>query len=190
MKEFFPGVKRADLPAGLGWALEFLTLTTHSGTHLDAPRHFIPNGRTIDEFPLERFMGRARVVHVPARRLMGASDLNPEAFKGASRVLFKTRNSDLWKKEGFDPDFVGLDISAARLLVESGVKLVGIDYLSIEPYHAPGHPVHRFLLSHDMLILEGLNLSRVPEGEYDLICLPLKVVGGEASPVRAVLKGP
>ena len=185
-----PGFTRKEIRKGENSDIivSQFSATLHSGTHVDAPRHFVPQGRAIDEFELERFIGPARVVETEKEQIIRASDLDPAAWAGATRVLFKTSNSNLWEQKKLDKNFTGLHISAARLLRESGVKLVGIDYLSIEPYGSPQNPVHRHLMSHDVLILEGLNLSHVKPGDYRLVCLPLKVAGGEASPVRAILE--
>lgn len=164
-----------------------LTVCTHAGTHLDPPCHFLDGAQSVDQIPLSRLMGRALVVEVHDAQQIGHKELERLPVRGAERVLVKTKNSELWKKSGFQEDFAALSPDGARYLIEAGVKLVGIDYLSIEPFSGDGS-VHRTLLENDVLILEGLDLSDVEPGEYELICLPLKIKGGDGAPVRAVLR--
>lgn len=168
--------------------LHRITLCTHSGTHLDAPRHFNDRGAAVDEVPLELLIGRALVVEMPGVSLIGKEHLERLPIRGVERLLLKTDSSALWDAPDFSPDYTSLSEEGARYLVEEGVKLVGIDYLSIEKYEGDGS-VHRALLDNGVLILEGLNLSEVRHGEYELICLPLKVRGGDGAPVRALLRG-
>ena len=108
-------------------------------------------------------------------------------LRGVDRLLLKTRNSSLWKRDGFVRDYVAIDLEAARHLIECGIRLVGIDYLSIEAFGAPGHPVHKLLLGAGLVILEGLDLSAVTPGPYELICLPLRLAGADGAPCRALL---
>jgi arylformamidase len=165
-----------------------LTLCTHSGTHLDPPRHFYDQGLPVDEIPLGLLIGKALVVEILGAALIGRRELEHLPIRGVERLLLKTGNSELWKESGFRSDFAALSVEGARYLLEAGVKLVGIDYLSIESVEGDGE-VHRTLLDNGVLILEGLNLAQVAPGEYELICLPLKVKGGDGAPVRAVLRG-
>ncbi len=164
-------------------------LGTHSGTHVDAPRHFFDSAPGVDALPLDVLIGRARVVEIAGpRRGIEATDLAGVDLSGETRVLLKTANSALWRSPDFHADFAFLDESGARLLVERGIRLVGIDYLSIEQFKRPGAPVHHLLLERGVIIVEGLDLSLVPPGIYDMYCLPLDIAGADGAPARVVLK--
>jgi arylformamidase len=165
-----------------------LTLCTHSGTHIDPPRHFSDQGASVDEIPLGLLLGKALVVEIRGAQLIGRADLERLPVWGVERLLLKTGNSKLWQEREFCHDFVALSVQGADYLVEAGVKLVGIDYLSVESIEGDG-TVHRKLLDNGIVILEGLNLAEVEPGEYELICLPLKIKGGDGAPVRALLRG-
>ena len=165
-----------------------VTLCSHSGTHLDPPLHFSDSGQSVDEIPLERLIGKALVVEITGVTSIGREELKRLPIKGAERLLLKTDNSQLWQQSGFSRDFVALSHDGASYLSETGVQLVGIDYLSIESLEGDGE-VHRVLLDNGVLILEGINLAEVEPGEYELICLPLKIKGGDGAPVRALLRG-
>ena len=165
-----------------------VTLCSHSGTHIDPPRHFSDAGSSVDQIPLERLLGRAQVVEIRGVGMIGREELSRFHLKGIERLLLKTDNSQLWGKSEFQQDFTALALDGARFLLESGVKLVGIDYLSVESVEGNGE-VHRMLLDNDVLILEGINLAEVSPGEYELICLPLKIKNGDGAPVRALLRG-
>ncbi len=174
--------------------VSFWAATVHVGTHIDAPDHFLNNGVTVEQLPLERFLGPAWVLDVPhhVTRITRAvlEDL-PWPEEPVARVLFRTRNS-LWWRQGlqhFRQDYVALDPDAAQALVARGVELVGIDYLSIAPFEDPT-PTHRVLLEAGVVILEGLRLDHVPPGRYILACFPLALQGAEGAPVRAVLWKP
>lgn len=171
-----------------GASVTRLLMTTHSGTHLDVPRHLWPDGLAVDQIPLNRLMGPAMVAEIKEAGAIDDKTLRHLPLHGAERLLLKTGNSSLWSRSGFCSEYTALNEEAAVWLVEAGVKLVGIDYLSIEPYPASGR-VHEILLAGDVLILEGLDLSAVPPGPYELICLPLAIAGGDGAPVRAVLRG-
>lgn len=163
----------------------------HTGTHCDAPFHFIDDGYGVDDIPLEKFLGPCIVVEVNPMRNIERADIESSDLKGHRRVLFKTRNSRLWKDPShpFDKDFVAVGMSGAECLVEKGIELVGVDYLSVESYHAEfEHPVHKKLLSNRVVVVEGLNLSDIRPGEYELICMPLKIRHGDGTPVRAALR--
>lgn len=164
-----------------------MSMGLHTGTHLDVPHHFLPGGKKIDDYPLDRFIGKALVCSIPSIDAIQLQDLKGLALAGADRVLFKTINSSLWQQQEFCPEFIGLEEDAARYLVDCGVKLIGIDYLSIQPYSDPQSTVHTILLGNDVVILEGLDLSGIIDGEYMLFCCPLHIPGVEASPVRAML---
>jgi arylformamidase len=165
-----------------------LVLGSHSGTHIDAPRHFIEDAPGVDAIDPEILTGRARVFDLPITDVLDSVLLNGLDLKYQSRVLFKTRNSESLRRGEITEDYVCLTPEAASYLVAQGVKLVGIDSLSIEQAHAPGHPVHRTLLEAGVVIIEGLDLSDVPEGFYDLIALPLKVRDADGAPARVILK--
>lgn len=163
-----------------------LNFGAHTGTHVDAPAHFIEGTKKVELLALDVLIGEAEVIEVPAdKRVIDEEFVNTSS----TRVLFKTRNSGLWSRD-FKTDFTYLDLPAAKKLIENGVKLVGIDYLSIEQFGSKEHEVHRALLSHEVIILEGLNLTDVPAGKYELICLPLRLRSnlGDGAPARAVLR--
>ena len=164
-----------------------LTVSVHAGTHVDAPFHFLPDGPGIDALPLDRFMGPALVHAVNADRYITEAHVNAIPLDGATRVLFKTRNSDLLRQHDYDPDFVAFSLEAARALVARGVELVGLDYLSVA--HADEQvPVHRAFLDHGVVLLEGIDLSEIVPGRYELICFPLRLRGLDGAPCRAVLR--
>src|SRR5216110_310274 len=170
--------------------VSMLNFGAHTGTHVDAPAHFIEGARKIDALSLEVLIGPARVIRVPDDLTEITSEfLERGDLSGVERLIFHTRNSAFWN-EGFRKDFTHLLPEAAQLLVERGVKLVGTDYLSIEKFHSGHHKTHLTLLANNVVIVEGLNLSDVPEGDYELICLPLKIAdgSGDGAPARAVLR--
>lgn len=163
----------------------------HTGTHVDAPNHFIDGTRRVDELDLDKLVGNCRVIEVEAN----VTAIGPEHLgdlTGVERVIFKTRNSTFWNEpeKGFRTDFTFLTLDAARLIADRGTKLVGIDYLSIEAFGSPDHAVHITLLEKEVVILEGVDLRGVPAGDYELICLPLKYVGGtgDGAPARTILR--
>jgi arylformamidase len=168
-----------------------VTMSCHTGTHVDAPHHFLNNGKTIDNLSLDLLIGRAYVLYLPDINMITASILmDADIPPRTRRLLFKTRNSDYWANgnKEFQTDFVGLSVDAAELLVDRNVKLVGIDYLSIAPYKM-STPVHTILLNAGMVVIEGLDLSQVSQGRYTLHCLPLKLGGADGAPTRAILVG-
>lgn len=161
-------------------------LNVHTGIHLDAPLHFIKDGAPIDKIPLEKLIGQAAVVYLPKIKIISALDLeNLRLPKKTTRLLFKTSNSK-FKERKFRKDFVGLNQEAALWIIKRGIQLLGIDYLSIASYNQTSK-VHRILLKNKVVVLEGLNLSKVKAGDYQLICLSLKLSGIEAAPARAIL---
>ncbi len=163
----------------------------HTGTHIDAPLHFIKGGAPIDQVPIEPFVGPARVIDCSAEAtVIDAAELNKHNWKGAQRILFRTRNSrNGWMSDpAFHEDFTYLAPDAAALLAQAGVVLVGIDYLSIEKFHSPEPRTHLALLTKGIPVIEGLSLKDVTPGDYDLIVLPLRVVDHEAAPARAILR--
>lgn len=165
--------------------LSLLRFGSHTGTHVDAPRHFLKEGLTVDRLPLDHLMGPATVVEV-----QGGTDITRESLAGIqlghpSRLLLKANPE--WSGSEFDPGYKSLTEDAARYLVERGVVLVGIDAFSIERLKGTGN-VHRVLLEQGVVILEGIDLHAVPAGEYELICLPLRIREGDGAPARAVLR--
>jgi arylformamidase len=183
----------AALARGDAANVSMLHLGAHTGTHLDAPAHFIEGAPPVSSLSLDVLIGEARVLEMPADvRAIEASHLAAEDLDGARRVLFKTRNSAFWANmaEGFRTDFTYITPGAARALVELGVQLVGIDYLSVEQFKSDGFATHTTLLSNGVVILEGLDLREVAAGTYELICLPLRISGGsgDGAPARAVLR--
>jgi arylformamidase len=167
-----------------------MAMSVHVGTHVDAPYHFIADGKTMEHLKLDVLMGLAQVVEIAGGgMLITAEDLQQAGIEeGIERVLLKTRNSDYWKQAGlpFQKDFAALSPDGAKYLVERGVKLIGIDYFSIAPF-GDSVPTHRALLGAEVIVLEGVDLSQIPAGRYQLYCLPLKLGGSDGAPARAVL---
>jgi arylformamidase len=174
---------------GDAYQLHRVSLGNHCGTHVDAPSHFIPGGATVTELPLEVLNGRVRVVEIHNSEKVDVAELQQLVLPDDFRILFKTRNSLLWQNKNFEKDFIYLTEKGASYLTENGIKLVGIDYLSIDRYGDEAHPAHKVLLSNNVIIVEGLNLAEVEEGAYEMSCLPLKLHGLDAAPARVILKG-
>ncbi len=168
-----------------------LQSSVHVGTHIDAPIHFVEGGHSVDMIPLKSLLGRAYVVDLRKADVLDAQALESARIPPRTRrLLFKTRNSDHWENEEhkFQRDFVAVDASGAEWLVKKGVKLVGVDYLSVAPFN-DGVATHRILLEAGIVVVEGLNLARVSKGRYTLYCLPVKLMGSDGAPARAVLVG-
>lgn len=162
-----------------------VNMSVHSGTHMDAPFHFVPEGASIDELPLELFIGPALVYEVDAHRYITAGHVAP--LPPGERILFKTSNSQLLRRAAYDPDFVAFSVEAADALVAKGYRLVGLDYLSVA--HADEQvPVHRAFLDHGLALLEGVDLADIRPGPYELICFPVRIAGADGAPCRAVLR--
>jgi arylformamidase len=161
--------------------------SVHAGTHVDAPFHFAPEGQTIESLALDLFIGPARVCALDVESQITAADVRELDLAGETRVLFKTRNSNLLQKPSYDPTFVSFSVDAAESLVQLGAQLVGLDYLSVARADEQV-PVHRAFLDHGVVLLEGADLSQVPAGRYELICLPVKLAGSDGAPCRAVLR--
>ena len=173
-----------------GWTVSRLDIDVHSGTHIDAPLHIVPNGKTTNEIPLEKLIGKCIVADLRGLKKITAADLeNLDLPKDTKRLLCKTDNSRHWVNfnHEFRTDFCSLTADAAQWVVDHKIDLVGIDYHSIQLYHDPPD-THQILLENEVVILETLNLLEVEPGEYRLICLPLKVIGVEGISVRAVLE--
>jgi len=165
-----------------------LRMSAHAGTHVDAPRHFFDSGIGTDALPLELLVGRARVVEIPPRKAIDAEQLAALNLSEDVRVLFKTHNSRLWGSPDFRQDYIGITESGAKHLVGHGIKVVGVDYLSIEEFRKPGAPAHHILLGGGTIVIEGLNLRDVDPDVYEMFCLPLRVVGSDGAPARVVLR--
>lgn len=165
-----------------------LKFGSHCGTHIDAPYHFEETGVTVDKIPLDFLIGKATVFDIQNKEKIDLEDLRSIKVTGCQRVIFKTINSTYWKFPEFKKDFVYITNEAAKYLADSDVKLVGIDYLSVEKFGNRYADTHHTLLRKGIVIIEGLDLSNVKAGDYELIALPLKIKDGDGSPARAILK--
>ena len=166
-----------------------ISLGSHTGTHMDAPIHFVRGGEGMDRMPLDATMGPARVVEIQDPAAIKPDELDPHGIGRGERVLFKTRNSSVaWWTQDFIEDFVYVSQEAARYLAERGVRTVGVDYLSVGGFHVDGVETHRALLGAGIWVIEGLDLSRVEPGDHELICLPIKLEDGDGAPARALLR--
>ncbi len=178
-----------DMGQGEMVNLSMISMSAHSGTHMDAPLHFIQGGMGIDQMPLDIMASRARVLEIKDKESVKLAELRRYNIRRRERILFKTRNSTtVWQTNAFVEDFVFISDDAARYLVDCGVALVGIDYLSVGSFKNGGSYVHQTLLGGGVWIIEGLDLSQVSPGEYDLICLPLKLEQGDGAPARAMIR--
>jgi arylformamidase len=167
-----------------------LAFGSHTGTHVDAPRHFIEGDASVDQIPLARLIGPALVLDlVGTDPEIEADELKAHDLRDATRILLRTHNSDLLERTEFSSMYRSLAVDGAEYLLGRGVVLVGIDYLSIERFGSEDHPVHHLLLERGVVIVEGLNLSGVPAGSYQLWCLPLRLAGLDGAPARVVLVG-
>ncbi len=167
--------------------LSSLSMGVHTGTHVDAPLHFIDEGKDIGHLDLSRFIGLVNIFELKSEKVITADDIEYLEIKSGDAVFFKTRNSLIPEEEPFNKDYVYFDITAAELLIKRGVKTVGVDYFSVDGFGLGEYPVHMLLLSHEIGVIEGLRLKDVGEGRYFFSCLPLKVEGVDGAPVRAVL---
>lgn len=195
----YPGDPGIDIKQWLTLAkgdvanVSLINFGLHSGTHVDAPAHFIAGGSRVESLPFESLIGEAEVVELANDvRVIEADFVAANCTRGSLRILFKTRNSAFWNnpQDGFREDYTYIDPDAAKLLAEAGVKLVGIDYLSVEQFKSGKFETHHALLSSGVVILEGLDLREVPSGFYELICLPLRIAGGsgDGAPARVILR--
>ncbi|ARJ66535.1 hypothetical protein WV31_13080 [Magnetospirillum sp. ME-1] len=187
-----PTVRRiASIKDGDAANVTHLSAAMHFGTHVDAPVHFIEGAAGVETLDLDVLIGPAWVAELDQHRAITAADLEAAGIPaGTRRLLLRTPNSALWTDPGhpFHQDFVALAPDAARWLVEAGVRLVGVDYLSVEPFDAPpGNPTHTILLAAGIIPLEGLDLRQASPGAGTLICLPLKLPGADGAPARVVL---
>lgn len=175
-----------------------LDLGSHTGTHIDAPLHFEAGGAPVDRLPLAVLIGPARLVSLDVDEKITRADLEGVDLRGVSRLLFKTKNCLQWKssiaeaasgsRAAFHENYIYLSEDAAEYLVDRGIRLVGVDYLSVESFHNKSFSTHHCLLRAGVVILEGLNPSDVPPGDYELIALPLRLEGGDGAPARVILR--
>ena len=178
-----------DMSRGDAANVSKLELGAHTGTHMDAPHHFFADGAGLDELPLDAAIGPVRVIRIEHPRVILPEELEGHRLRAGERVLFRTRNSEqCWNTNQFVEDFVHINASAARYLVQRQVRTVGIDYLSVGGYKEDGVETHLILLGAGLWIIEGLNLGAVKPGTYELVCLPLRIVGADGAPARAILR--
>jgi arylformamidase len=176
-----------QMSAGQVADVSHLSLGVHTGTHVDAPRHFIRGAAGVESLPLTALIGPVRVVSIQHEGAIRVEELERAGLEGVERVLFRTRNSDQWSDSVFKEDFVYLDPDAAHWLADRGTRLVGVDYLSVEAFAAAEPQTHRTLLGAGAVIVEGLDLREISPGEYFLSCLPQKQAGADGAPARVVL---
>lgn len=179
------------IPKGDSCNISHLAMSVHTGTHVDAPYHFLNDGKTVETLPLEALVGPAYVIQIPdaVARLTAQVLAQAEVPADAERILFKTRNSAIWGRERtFQEGFVAITADGAEWLVKRGLRLIGMDYLSVAPF-GDAAATHQTLLRRGIVLLEGVNLSEVPPGGYDLYCLPLKLDKSDGAPARVILIG-
>jgi arylformamidase len=167
--------------------LTSIEMGSHTGTHMDAPFHMIEGGKRLNDFAIDVFAGPATVLEIPSVRSVGRADLEKLKWNNVERVLLKTENSKHWRDGKFFEEFVYLEPDGAQSLVDRGVRLVGIDYLSIDKFRSESHPSHFVLLKKDIVIVEGLNLNAVPAGDYTMFALPLNLQDSDGAPARVIL---
>jgi arylformamidase len=178
-----------DIEHGDAANVSALSIGSHTGTHMDAPLHFVRGGKGLDEMPLEAAIGRARIIEIHDPESVKPAELRPHGIHSGERVLFKTQNSACrWHEEAFIENFVYVSQEAARYLATQEVLTLGIDYLSVGGFVRDGAETHQALLEAEIWVIEGLDLSQVEPGEYELICLPLKIERGDGAPARAILR--
>ena len=190
----FPGDPRFEMDFvhriedGKPYNVAYLKLGAHAGTHVDAPFHFLRDGKTVDQLPLDVLDGPGAGGRGGAKDVIRRADVEALGLHGATRVLFKTRNSGTLRQGEFREDFVALAPDAAEWLAGAGMTLVGVDYLSVETFGSKDFAAHHALLGAGVVIVEGLDLSEVEPGDYEMTCLPLRIVGADGSPARVVLR--
>ncbi len=164
-------------------------MSSHTGTHMDAPLHFLHGAKTMDDLPFEAVIGPARVVEIKDKTAISPRELKKLKLRKGERVLFKTRNSaKSWSGPEFDKDFIYISKEGAKVIADAGVQTVGVDYLSVGGFYKDGFETHHILLGAEVWIIEGLDLSKIKPGNYDLICLPIKFQNGDGAPSRCLLR--
>lgn len=179
-----------DMASGAECNLRTISMSAHTGTHMDAPLHFLADGASMDAMPFDATMGLARVIGIANPAAITRDELEQHNPQRGERLLFKTANSRWWTDDCrlFRKKFVAIESNAARYLVERSVRTVGVDYLSVGAYQGDGAETHRVLLGAGVWVIEGLDLSAVEPGTYELACLPLRIEGGDGAPARAALR--
>ncbi len=181
--------KVLDMNRGDDCNLTHISMAAHAGTHIDAPRHFRKSGKGIDKMPLTAAVGIARVIEITDKEFITVDELRPHRIRSGERILFKTRNSkQRWDKKPFRKEFVHLSTDAAKMLAARKVRTIGIDYLSIGGYGGNVVEVHDIILRAGICVIEGLNLSKINPGRYELNCLPIKIAGSDGAPARAIIR--
>jgi len=164
-------------------------MSSHTGTHMDAPLHFLHGAKTMDDLPFDAVIGPARVVEIKDKTAIAPRELKKLKLRKGERVLFKTRNSaKSWSQPEFDKDFIYISKEGAAVIAEAGVQTVGVDYLSVGGFYKDGIETHHILLGAEVWIIEGLDLSKIKPGNYDLLCLPIKFAKGDGAPSRCLLR--
>jgi arylformamidase len=182
-------VRVADMANGHAYNLSRISMSAHTGTHIDAPLHLLSDGQAVDQMPLEAMVGPARVIEITNPRAVEPEELRGQEIQLGERILLKTINSQrCWTSSRFVEDYVGVSPAAAEFLAARRVRTVGIDYLSVGRFGPEGEQTHRILLGAGIWLIEGLDLSPVEAGSYDLVCLPLNLVGADGAPARAILR--
>ena len=176
-----------SIDMGDSFNISSISMGSHTGTHIDAPKHFYNDGNTIDSIDLEKLIGKARVIELLEVEEINREILEKVYIEEGDRILFKTKNSKILRQNKYEEDFVSLTKCGAEYLIENNIKLVAIDYLSIEGINSEFNDVHLLLLKNNIVIIEGVNLLEVPEGEYNISALPLKIKDGDGAPARVVL---
>lgn len=185
----FSSKRNADMGKGDVCNLTAVNMCAHTGTHMDAPLHFVADGLPMDALPFDAVVGPARVIEIADPESIKPHELEPHDIQRGERILFKTRNSSHdWSSEPFDEGFVHISVEAAQYLVDRGVQTVGVDYLSIGGFKKGGVECHQIILGAGVWVIEGLDLREVSAGEYDLICLPLRLQGAEGAPARVIVR--
>jgi len=178
-----------DLSHGDTANVSKIEMGAHTGTHMDAPRHFLADGAGLDEMPLDATIGPARVIRIEHPQAILPAELEGHNLQAGERVLFRTQNSEhCWNTDQFIEDFVYISAAAAQFIVDRQVRMVGVDYLSVGGFVHDGVETHQILLSAGIWLIEGLNLAAVEPGAYELVCLPLRIVGADGAPARAILR--
>ncbi|MDZ7742924.1 MAG: cyclase family protein [Bacteroidota bacterium] len=178
-----------DMQLGHEVNLSRLNISAHTGTHMDAPRHFVKNGLSLDQMPIKAMTGPARIIQIRDRESIKIPELEKHDLRQGDKILFRTRNSEKdWATQPFMYDFVHLETDAAEYLARKKIQLCGIDYLSVSGIKKNETAVHRALLEAGIWIIEGLNLQEVEEGNYELICLPVKIKDSDGAPARVLVR--